>query len=164
MQNKKQEELLELLYLGNTIAISQTINPNLKYETAKIEDNTLIVELKEPLDLNKKEIIREHIYKNYAPTLFLSRVEHFSKIMNLKPTKVSFRKAKTRWGSCSSSNNISLNIALTMLPQELSDYIIVHELAHIKHKNHSKDFWNCVERYYPNYKNARNALKQYNLT
>ena len=81
--------------------------------------------------------------------------------MNLKPKKVSFRKAKTRWGSCSSVNNISLNIALTALPQTLSDYIIIHELAHIKHKNHSKDFWNCVSQYYPNYQEARNELKSY---
>ena len=83
--------------------------------------------------------------------------------MNLKPKKVSFRKAKTRWGSCSSVNNISLNIALTALPQTLSDYIIIHELAHIKHKNHSKDFWNLVEKYYPNYIEARKELKNYSI-
>ena len=81
--------------------------------------------------------------------------------MNLKPRKVSFRKAKTRWGSCSDVNNISLNIALTALPQTLSDYIIIHELAHIKHKNHSKDFWNLVAQYYPDHKEARRRLKDY---
>jgi len=81
--------------------------------------------------------------------------------MNLHPTNISFRKAKTRWGSCSSKNSISLNIGLVMLPKELSDYIIVHELAHIKEKNHSKNFWKLVQSYYPNYKVAKEKLKNY---
>ena len=81
--------------------------------------------------------------------------------MNLYPKKVSFRKAKTRWGSCSSKDFISLNIALAALPRTLSDYIIIHELAHIKHKNHSKAFWALVGKYYPNYKEARDELKKF---
>ncbi len=81
--------------------------------------------------------------------------------MNLYPKKVSFRKAKTRWGSCSSKDFISLNIALAALPRTLSDYIIIHELAHIKHKNHSKEFWALVKRHYPNYKDARDELKKF---
>ena len=81
--------------------------------------------------------------------------------MQLFPTKITFRKAKTRWGSCSSKNSISLNIALAALPRSLSDYIIIHELAHIKHKNHSKAFWALVQKYYPNYKDAKEELKKF---
>ena len=106
-------------------------------------------------------LIRKHIYKTHAPALFLERVEYFSKKMKLYPTNVTFRKAKTKWGSCSNRNSISLNIALTALPRSVSDYIIVHELAHIEHKNHSKEFWQLVAKYYPKYKEAKEELKKF---
>jgi len=153
--------LYELYYLGKKIKIVEKIDTSINYLSAKIVDNKLLVELNRPLNLEIKELIREHIYKNYSPTLFLDRVDYFSRKMNFYPKRVSFRKAKTRWGSCSSKNCISLNIALAALPKELSDYIIIHELAHIKHKNHSKEFWSLVEKYYPRYKEAREKLKKF---
>lgn len=161
LRSSEGEELYEFYYLGKKLKIAEKIDENLEYITAKVEDNSLIVELQEPLDLDTKELIREHIYKTHSPVLFLDRVTHFSKKMKLNPTNVTFRKAKTRWGSCSNRNSISLNIALTALPRTLSDYVIIHELAHIKHKNHSKAFWNLVAKYYPDYKEAKAELKKF---
>ncbi|MEN6309286.1 MAG: YgjP-like metallopeptidase domain-containing protein [Anaerohalosphaeraceae bacterium] len=60
--------------------------------------------------------------------------------------KVSFRNQKTRWGSCSSQNNINLNIHLLTLPAHLQDYILLHELVHTEHKNHSKMFWDRLDK------------------
>ena len=156
-----KEKLYELYYLGKKLKIIEDVDANRSFESARVEDNRCVVELVAPLNIETKERIREHIYKNYAPTLFLDRVEKFAHQMQLFPSRVSFRKAKTRWGSCSSKNSISLNIALTALPRYLSDYIIVHELAHIKEKNHSKAFWSLVEQHYPNYKVAREELKKF---
>jgi len=63
--------------------------------------------------------------------------------------KVSIRRQKTRWGSCSENNNISLNISLALLKKELCDYVILHELVHTRIKNHSKQFWALLDKYCP---------------
>ena len=105
-------------------------------------------------------LLQQH-YKAHAPSHILPRVEHWSRIMGLFPTKVSFRRARTRWGSCSSRNTLSLNTHLMMLPDALIDYVIVHELAHIQHKNHSRDFWNLVARYLSDHKEHRKRLRDF---
>lgn len=73
-----------------------------------------------------------------------------------------FTHASSRWGSCNNMQAISLNIALMNIPFELLDYVLIHELAHTKHLNHSKDFWSEVERADPDFKAHRTQLKQYN--
>jgi len=81
--------------------------------------------------------------------------------MNLFPSKVSFRFNKTRWGSCSYKNSIVFNYYLSKLPIELIEYVVVHELAHIEHKNHSKKFWDLVEKYLSDVKIRRKKLREF---
>jgi len=100
-------------------------------------------------------------YKTHAPDYITPRLKAWAETMNLHPGRVTFRRARTRWGSCSSRNTLSLNIYLMMLPDELMDYIIVHELAHIRHKNHGKDFWALVALYVPQYQKNRRQLRSY---
>jgi len=88
-----------------------------------------------------------------------ARVEYLAHKHGFKYGKLSFRNQKTRWGSCSSSNNLSLNIALVLLPANLIDYIILHELTHTTEKNHSIAFWAKLSEIYPDYKKARKALR-----
>ncbi len=75
------------------------------------------------------------------------------------PEKISYRKAKRRWGSCSHTNNISINYMLLQFSLEAIEYVVLHELCHIKEKNHSKRFWNLVSLYMPDYKQKENLLK-----
>jgi predicted metal-dependent hydrolase len=88
-----------------------------------------------------------------------SRVEFYSNMMKLPYTELKFRKMKRRWGSCSSTGVITLNKELLKLEYHLVDYIVVHELAHLKHMNHSKQFHDLVEKYLPKSKELRQKLK-----
>jgi predicted metal-dependent hydrolase len=81
--------------------------------------------------------------------------------MNLQYKNLRLSSAKTRWGSCSGQNTISINWRLSILPEELLEYVIIHELAHIKEKNHSSKFWDLVSQFCPDYKQKRKELKGY---
>ncbi len=82
-----------------------------------------------------------------ARDILISRLEEMAKIHNFKYAKVSIRNQKTKWGSCSAKNNISLNINLARLPDKLRDYVILHELVHTRIKNHSKKFWAELDKF-----------------
>ncbi len=103
----------------------------------------------------------EGYYRLHASRILGPRIEHWSEVTGLHPSKVGYRKAKSRWGSCSSRNSVNLNTRLLLCPPEIRDYVIVHELCHIRHKNHSKDFWNLVGRYLPDWKERRKRLREY---
>ncbi|MDF2674900.1 MAG: hypothetical protein K0R09_3168, partial [Clostridiales bacterium] len=70
------------------------------------------------------------------------------------------KEQKTLWGSCSSKDNINFNWKLIMAPQAVLDYIVVHELCHLKHRDHSKNYWNLVEQIIPDHKEKRKWLKE----
>ena len=94
---------------------------------------------------------------------FADRVSYFAEIMNVTFGRITIRNQKTRWGSCSTKGNLNFNYQLYYLPDELLDYVVVHELSHRRHMDHSKEFWTEVEKYCPNYRKLRKNLKQYTL-
>ena len=98
-------------------------------------------------------------YKKKFIEVALPRLTYFSDKYKLKGNQVRVKEQKTLWGSCSSKNNINLNYLLIMAPMKVIDYVIVHELVHTIHKNHSSKFWQKVETIMPNYKDTRNWLK-----
>jgi predicted metal-dependent hydrolase len=103
----------------------------------------------------------DRFYKNEAQEKVPSQVAFWAEKMGLYPTSLRFRKTKRQWGSCSGKNVLSFNTMMMKLPHDVIQYIIIHELAHIKHKNHQKDFWKLVEDYSPDYKQQVKELYKY---
>ena len=88
------------------------------------------------------------------------KVEYFSKLMGVEPCSVRITGAQKRFGSCSSKGNICFSFNLMQYPEEAVDYVVVHELAHLIELNHSRKFWDIVEKYIPDYKVRRQMLKE----
>ncbi|MBQ0028801.1 MAG: M48 family metallopeptidase [Lachnospiraceae bacterium] len=89
-----------------------------------------------------------------------SRVEYFANIIGVEYGRIAIRHQKTRWGSCSSKGNLNFNCLLMLVPEDVRDYVIVHELCHLIELNHSPRFWAEVAKYVPDYKVKRKWLKE----
>ncbi len=98
--------------------------------------------------------------KEEARSLILERLKYFSDLYGFKYGRVSIRNQKTRWGSCSKKGNLNFNYRLVHLSQKLLDYVIVHELCHLKEFNHGSGFWSLVKKEIPNYQEIRRELKK----
>ncbi|MBL0687173.1 MAG: M48 family metallopeptidase [Sulfurospirillum sp.] len=134
---------------------------NLKKSISKIyeeENRVLLYGKKESILIEGK---LENFYKQKSQEITPALVEKWALKMNLIPLKITFRKTKRRWGSCSAKNELSFTSSLVQLPIECIEYIIVHELSHIKHKHHQKSFWQHVEKFMPNFKKCEQILKEY---
>jgi predicted metal-dependent hydrolase len=90
--------------------------------------------------------------KEYARYVLTRKVQEYAGIMGVTFGRISIREQKTRWGSCSSKSNLNFNWKLVPMPVLIQDYVVVHELAHLKEMNHSKAFWDEVEKVLPDYK------------
>lgn len=105
---------------------------------------------------SKKDYLK---YKQQAMALAQERVEFFNKFYGFKVNKVSIKNQKTRWGSCSKKGNLNFNYKIALLTKRLVDYVIAHELCHLKEFNHSQKFWSLVAQTIPDYLETRRELK-----
>lgn len=107
-----------------------------------------------------RNLVRRY-YESQARKILHERLTLLAQKMGLRPTKVSYRCQRTRWGSCSSSGEISLNWRLVATPPSTIDYVIIHELAHLRHPNHSADFWRLVSNFAADMKFDKKWLKDH---
>jgi len=98
--------------------------------------------------------------KETARELVANRLEHFNQFYNFKVGRVAIRMQTTRWGSCSRKGNLNFSYRVALLPPELVDYIIAHELCHLKEFNHSKNFWALVGQTVPNWQAMKKELRR----
>jgi len=117
-----------------------------KKKMAQLEKTALSDDEIEELISKSKEII-------------IPKVEYYSGLMGLSPTGIKITKAKKRFGSCSAKNSLCFSCFLIKYPEEAIDYVVVHELAHIKHHNHGKEFYSLIKEYLPDYKEREKLLK-----
>jgi predicted metal-dependent hydrolase len=150
----------KLMYLGRRYRLKVK-----KYDKKKVKvkfyQGKFIV--KEPADLdNRKEAIRDKViawYRQRADQKIEERVKKYKDKIGVEPNKVRVKKQKKRWGSCSSKGNLNFNWKLIMAPMSIVDYIVVHELVHFKHSNHSREFWQTVAAVIDDYEQRQEWLR-----
>ncbi|EJO5346270.1 M48 family metallopeptidase [Clostridium botulinum] len=160
---KQLENFNGYYYLGNLYDLEIKEVKSL-YFKMKVENNKFIIYINSGILKEKREIIiKENLqkfYKNRAAQILKERTDYYSNILGVTPKNIVIKNQKTLWGSCSSKGNINYNYKIVMAPLKILDYIVVHELCHLVHMNHSKDFWNLVESVIPDCKKRRKWLKE----
>lgn len=126
-----------------------------------IEKHLVQVSRREEAARQASRITPEEMHQlgNEALAWFPPRVRFFAERLGIRYGRITIRNQKTRWGSCSSAGNLNFNCLLMLCPEEVRDYVIVHELCHRKEMNHSPRFWAEVEKVLPEYRKALNWLK-----
>ena len=131
------------------------IHLNNSHKATHIENDTLYVS-GDILFLHRR--VKDYIKKE-AKKEFLRISQEFAKKINCKIESVSIKDTKSRWGSCSSLNNINYNWRIALAPASVINYLIAHEVSHLKHLDHSYMFWKCVKELYPEASAGKNWLK-----
>ena len=131
------------------------IEPEIRSETIIISNN---FKTRKTLGSIESQILK--LLKDFSFRILQKKTFEFSQIMNVRYNSVKIKNYKSRWGSCSSKGDISFNWKIIFAPENIIEYLVVHELSHLIHFNHSKLFWNKVEEFQLNYKENRKWLKE----
>jgi len=152
----KNEENFQ--FLGKDLKLKITISENKK---SYIDDKFIYLVLNNNKE-NFKEKIKEKLetlFRETAKDVFKNKTLNEAKKIKVTPKKIIVRSYKRRWGSCSHKKDISYNWKLIMAPEKIIRYVVIHELCHLVHFNHSRDFWKSVEKIIPDYKSSKEWLK-----
>ncbi|MDI6744249.1 MAG: SprT family zinc-dependent metalloprotease [Thermodesulfovibrionales bacterium] len=141
------------LYLGNT------------YKLEFVDISDISIEFNNNFQISRKysDTAKELLiawYKEQAYHKISERVDRYASMTGLKYTEVKISDAQKRWGSCSAKGNLNFSWRLIMAPLRVIDYVVVHELAHLEEKNHSKKFWNKIKIMMPDYEHYKDWLKE----
>ncbi len=153
----------QFYYFGEPVVL-KVIPTSKKRPTVKVRDHDLTIELDETVNEEVgKDMIRsaiEKFYRGKAVEVIHDRLQHFNEFYGFRYNRVTLRNQKSRWGSCSGLKNLNFNWRLIMAPIEVIDYVVVHELCHLKEMNHSSRFWALVEKALPDHKVQRKWLRE----
>ncbi len=141
-------------YSANDALINDFVSKNSQWISKAIERKKAYLSRVNITDNEVESLIRQ------AKDIIPKRVDYFSSIMNIYPTGIKITKAKKRFGSCNQKNSLCFSCFLMQYPLEAVDYVVVHELAHIRHHNHSAEFYSLIRRYMPDYKQREKLLKE----
>lgn len=145
-----------IYYLGKRYLLN-VIKSN---ENKVVLNNNIEIHVDDVDNFHRKNELLHTWYNKNAEKVFIDSIKKWEKVLNIKVNTVTIRAMKTRWGSCNSRlKKINLNLELIKKDMDCIDYVVLHEIAHIVHPNHSEDFWKYVEKYMKNYKYIRNKLK-----
>ena len=108
-----------------------------------------------PLTEEERSALRRQAQEDFE-----ERTARFAPLVGVDYGRITIRSQKTRWGSCSAQGNLNFNCLLMLAPQQVRDYVLIHELCHRKHLNHSREFWEEVQRFCPDYRACKKWLKE----
>jgi predicted metal-dependent hydrolase len=158
ISEKETHDGLNLHYLGKSIKLKTQSNREFP-ESIVLTGNTLIFNHHRS-NSGLGQVI-EAWYRQQAEIIIKRKAGELCKDMNVTFNKLTIRKVRTRWGSCSQKGNLNFNWKLILVPEPVIDYIIIHELAHLKEMNHSQRFWNLVTRYCPQWRQHKKWLEEH---
>jgi predicted metal-dependent hydrolase len=147
-------------YLGKKCKIQIVKESRLKEGSALLENDTIIVFIPNSFEADDIKNTLKLWYIKRFKAVIEERIKYYSLLLGVCPRRVTVKEQKTRWGSCSTKGNINLNWKLIMASMEVLDYVVVHELCHMREMNHKKEFWRLVESVFPKYKECRAWLKE----
>lgn len=150
----------EFSFLGSKIEVKQKFDLFFERHKVSFQRGSLVIE-SPPGSAEKIEAIYNTWLKHRAAAYLPERTRTLAGKYGFTCGRISIRSQKTRWGSCSTSGNISLNYKLMKYSPRIIDYVIIHELCHTKQMNHSKKFWKHVEAIVPDYKEIKRELKSH---
>jgi predicted metal-dependent hydrolase len=151
-----------ILYRGEKFTLR--VVPSLFDAPPQLHGSQLIVHLSKADNPDMIEKIVTRWYRHEALQLFTECVAHFAPLMNVAPDEIKLSSARTQWGSCTARGTVRLNWQLIKMPLELVDYVVAHELAHLREMNHSAAFWSVVASVCPDYAKLRGELRSWNAT
>ncbi len=146
------------VFLGQTYPVQVSCRPGYA-PRAELTEQALLLSLPETPTPELVEAMILEFYRAQAKRYMTPRLQAWSERMDLPFTGLQFKKLRRRWGSCTADNKINLNLLAMKLAPELIELLLVHELAHIRHKDHSGRFWALVGEYIPNYRELSHALR-----
>jgi predicted metal-dependent hydrolase len=147
-----------LLFLGEPLRVEVVWTWTSRIEVLRRDTEFEILAPLASSVVDRSRAIEQH-YRREGRRYLTKRLCHWIERTGMRPRALAIRGQNTRWGSCTSGGLISLNWKLLATPPDVIDYVIVHELAHLQHMNHSPRFWQAVERWLPNYRDLRRRLK-----
>ena len=150
-------------YLGDDVTLNLLQSSGRKQPQVQLAGRRLDVSLPRPGASSDAAVIQaaiEDFYRQQAKLYLPQRTREIAEPLGFEYERVRIKNQKTRWGSCSIKRNLNFNLRLMMAPPDAIDYIIVHELCHLVHMNHSKAFWALVAKHCPNYNVWRQGFKQ----
>jgi hypothetical protein len=148
-----------LFYLGKSYYVELIQEEIHEYIDVKFIHSKFKIYIPPQVDQIKINESIEHFYRQRAQEKITTLVSKWSKLMNLLPEHIGFKKSNTKWGSCSERNRLTFNPEVMKLSSSLIEYVVVHEMAHIAYKNHSKEFWSEVRKYMSDYSSKEEELK-----
>lgn len=158
-QEYKSDETL--LYLGEKYTLDVLLD---RKNVIMIDKNTIKLFVDDVDDFAKKEKLVDSWYREKATLLFENLIQKYSPIVQKEINRVSVKKMKTRWGSCNHTKGyINLNLHLIKTPLTCIEYVVFHELVHLIHPNHSKKFYNYIEKYMSDFRNRQKELENFRL-
>lgn len=144
-------------------------NYRLKITTGKLQPVKLLhgrLQVVVPKAMRHEHIIRDmltHWYRLQAEIRFKEKVKRYASVVGVEPTDVSVKTFKSRWGSCNVKGEVQFHWKVIMAPNRIVDYVVVHELCHLKHHDHSPAFWKSVERIVPDYLECKAWLREFGV-